>query len=187
MLNLQQAQQALQARTAITAEQVEALLGLKSVTFAGITYVTDVATAAAHKAKSIKKVTKANVQLFSNIKAATQVFANAVKRSAGVADFQQQDNYYQHLACYSLVEHKTNGKLYLYAIFNSADSLYFIDNKLASKPQVAQYLTPSAASKLLNPSDVVYNKANDVEHDVQVRTIALANIVSITANKHVLG
>ena len=196
MLNLLTAQQALQATNTITAQQVQQLLANKSVTFANIVYVTNVATAAAHKNVTIKKVTSANVQLFSNIKAATQVFTNAVKRSAAsiatnsaanIANFTQQSNYYTHTNCYSLVQHNKTAQLYLYAIFNSANSLYFINNKLATKQQVAQYLTASAAQQLLNASATVTNKTNNIQHNVQVRTIQLNNIVSITANKQTLA
>lgn len=196
MLNLLTAQQALNASTSITAQQVQAILANKSVTFANIVYVTNVATASAHKNVVIKKVTSANVQLFSNIKAATQVFANAVKRSAAsiasnstdaVANFTQQSNYYTHTNCYSLVQHNTTAQLYLYAIYNSANSLYFINNTLATKQQVAQYLTASASAKLLSNNNTVHNVANNVTHNVQVRTIALNNIVSITANKQTLA
>ena len=189
------AQQAINTTNTITAQQVQNLLANKSVTFANIVYVTNVATAAAHKNVTIKKVTQANVQLFSNIKAATQVFANAVKRSAAniaanntanVANFTQQSNYYTHTNCYSLVQHNTTAQLYLYAIFNSATSTYYINNVVATKQQVAQYLTASAAAKLLSNSSVVHNVANNVIHNVQVRTIALNNIVSITANKQTI-
>ena len=187
MLNTTTAQQALNATSSITAQQVQDILANASVTFANIVYVTNVATAAAHKAISIKKVTSANVQLFSNIKSATQVYANAVKRNADVANFVQASNYYTHTNCYSLVQHNTNSNLYLYAIYNNADSLYYINNVLATKQQVAQYLTASAAQQLLTPSNTVHNVTNNVTHSVIVRTIALNNIVSITANKQTVS
>ena len=64
--------------------------------------------------------------------------------------------------------------------------MYFINNVLATKQQVAQYLTASASAKLLDNNNTVHNVANNVTHTVKVRTIALSNIVSITANKQTL-
>ncbi len=156
--------------------------------FAQITYTTDVKTAAKFKSFTVKKHTVANVQLFANIKQATQVFANAVKRSAkkltgSATPFVAQQNWFEHTGVYSIVKHIRTNELYLYAIFNSAESDYTIDGSSASKQQVAALLTPAAADKLLNPSATVYNKTNDVHHTVQVRTIALKNIEKVVSNK----
>lgn len=167
-----------------TAQQIQSLLAQRSVTFAQLDYTTQVKTAAAHKAVTIKKHTSANVQLFANIKAATNVYANAVKRSAGVEDFTTSATYYAHNPnCYSLVTHNTSGKEYLYCIYNNATSTYTIDGQAATKQQVAEYLTPSAAKQLLEPSATVHNVTNNVTHDVVVRTIALENINSVRAAK----
>ena len=199
MLNAQTAQQALQAHAnnnTIAAQTIQVLLANKSTTFANVVYVTKVATAAKHKHVSIKKVVSANVQLFSNINAFTSVYANAVKRTANsiaqndaanVEQFVAQSNYFEHTACYSIVAHKQTNALYLYAIYNNASSLYYIDNVLATKQQVAEYLTASAASALLANNPVVLNVTNNVLHTVKVRTIALANLVSITANKQTVS
>jgi len=199
MLNTTQAQTILAQHAnanTISAAQVAALLANVSVTFASIAYVTQVATAAANKHLNVQKVTVANVQLFANINAATSVFANAVKRSAAkiasnnVANVQQftaQQNYFTHTACYSIVQHKQNSNLYLYAIYNNASSVYFIDNVVATVQQVAALLTASASAKLLQASNTTHNVAHDIEHNVNVRTIALANIVSIVANKQQLA
>ena len=195
MLNLATAQAALTAHatnSTISAAQITALLANKSTTFAQIVYCTNVATAAKYKAVKITKVVSANVQLFANINAATSVFANAVKRSAAqiasnnasaVANFTAQQNYFTHTNCYSIVQHNSNSNLYLYAIYNNANSMYFINGEQATKQQVAQYLTASAAQQLLAATNVVHNATHDITHTVQVRTIALQNIVSITANK----
>jgi len=198
MLNNTQAQAILaQHATAqsISAAQVQALLANVSVTFAQIAYVTQVQTSAANKHLNVQKVTCANVQLFANINAFTSVYANAVKRSAAqhssndesaVAAFTAQSNYFAHTACYSIVQHKQTQAQYLYAIYNNAQSVYFINNAVASKQQVAALLTASASAKLLQPSNTVTNVTHNIQHNVNVRTIALANIVSITANKQVL-
>jgi hypothetical protein len=199
MLNAHTAQQALVAHAnanTINASTVQELLANVSTTFANIVYVTKVATAAKHKAVNIVKVVSANVQLFSNINAFTSVYANAVKRTASnidqnnasdVAQFTAQSNYFTHTACYSLVAHKQTQALYLYAIYNNASSLYYINNVLATKQQVAEYLTASAASALLANNAVVLNATHNVLHTVKVRTIALANLVSITANKQTVS
>ena len=193
LLVTQQTQQQVQQQQ--VQQQIQALLANVSTTFAQIMYTTNVATAAKHKHVNITKVTTANVQLFSNINAFTSVYANAVKRSANniqqahnanVTAFAVQDNYFTHTNCYSIVKHKTNNNLYLYAIFNNAKSIYFINNVQSTKQQVAQYLTASAQQQLLNTNNVVHNVANNVLHTVQVRTIALQNINSITACKQTL-
>ena len=201
MLNNTTAQLAVQLHAnnnVVTAQQVQNLLANVSTTFASIMYVTKVATAAKFKHINIVKVTQANVQLFSNINTYTSVYANAVKRSASnatnmqqndansVANFTAQSNYFTHTACYSVVQHKTNNAQYLYAIYNNASSVYFINNVVATKQQVAQYLTASASAQLLQKDNTVTNVTHNVQHNVIVRTIALSNIVSITANKQTL-
>ena len=166
------------------AQQIANLLANRSVTFAQLEYTTQVKTAAAHKHVSIVKHTSANVQLFANINAATNVYANAVKRSAGVDDFTVSSAYYTHDAnCYSIVTHKTNNKQYLFCIYNNASSTYTINNVAATKQQVATYLTASAAKQLLEAPTATYNKTNNITHNVVMRTISLDNINSITAAK----
>lgn len=177
----------------VTPQEVATLLGNVATTFAGIDYVSPVALAAKFKSMNISKVTRANVQLFSTLNAATNVFTNAVKKTASniadnnqaaVDNFTAQSNYYEHTSCYSVVEHKTKpGNFYLYCIFNNAHSMYILDGKELSVAEVAAYMTPSAAKKLLEPSDTVVNKTHGIEHSVIVRTIALPNIVSIRARK----
>jgi hypothetical protein len=171
------------------AANIKSLLNGKSVTMAQIQYTTNVKTAAAHKNIVIQKNTNANVQLFSNIKYAN-VYMNAVKKSANrigdndkeaVESFEQTDTYYEHEDCYSIVKHRKTGKEYLYCIYNNATSEYLIDGKEVTKKDVAQYLTPSEAKKLLEDNSFVYNKANDVVHSVIVRTIGLENIKKISA------
>lgn len=194
MLNTAQAQTALQLHAnnnSITQAQIVQLLANKSVQFANIVYCTQVATASAHKHVNIVKVVSANVQLFANV-TALNLYAQQVQRSANKLNnttntqFVAQSNYFTHTACYSVVQHKQTQALYLYAIYNNAQSMYFINNVQATKQQVAQYLTASASAKLLQESNTVHNVANNVTHTVKVRTIALSNIVSITANKQTL-
>lgn len=170
------------------ANTIVQLLANKSVTFAQLQYTTQVKTAAKWRGVSITKRTNANVQLFANV--AADVYANAVKRraakiagndAANVEGFASSGNYFTHTDCYSIVEHKTTGKQYLYCIYNRASSEYYIDGVAASKQEVAAYLTAGAAAQLLEGSKQVHNVTHDVTHDVTVRTIALENIASITA------
>jgi hypothetical protein len=198
-LTLAQAQSAIALHannTVVTAQQIQNMLQNVSVTFAQITYVTQVALAAQHKAQNIQKVTTANVILCSNIKAHTSVYANKVKRSAAaissnnaqaVAAFIAQQNYFTHTATHCIVQHTQHAnKMYLYAIYNNAQSVYMHNNAVVSKQHVAAYCTKSAAATLLQQSNVVVNKTHNIAHNVQVRTIALSNIVSIRARKQLL-
>lgn len=165
----------------ITSNQVRQLLNtVKGTTFASIDTDTEVKPAAANKGHSIRKLTTANVQLFAGIKD-YEIFAKAVKRSAGVDEFAQSDNWFEHTDCWSVVRHPTKGSEYLYAVYNGAKSTFTIDGVDATREQVAALLTPSAAAKLMDDSGVVYNKRNDVEHDVIPRVIALENVKSIRA------
>lgn len=196
MLTLQNAQHALNVHASanvnavtLNAQAISNVLASKASTFASIVYVTQVATSAKHKHVNIQKVTKANVQLFNT----NFAYAQAVQKSASaisanntsnVQAFTAQANYFTHTNCYSIVKHNTSNALYLYTSFNNAKSIYFINNVQATKQQVAQYLTASASAKLLqNDNNVVHNATHNVLHTVNVRTIALANIVSIVANK----
>lgn len=175
-----------------TSQVIAALLSGKSSTFAQIEYITEIKPAAAHKSVKIQKLTTANVQLFSDIKAATDVFLNALKRTAqkisgnnieNLKTFEKSSTYYEHTDCYSVVKHKESEKLYLWAIFNNAISHFLIDGKPATREQVAEFLTPSAKKALLNKDKIVLNAKNDIMHTVQVRTIAMENVKAINAVK----
>jgi len=162
------------------------LANVKGTTFAQIVTDTEVKTSSANRHRTIRKLTTANVQLFNTIRD-FEIYAKAVRRSADVNEFVQSENYFQHTDTWSIVEHKTNGKLYLYCVYNNAKSTFTIDGVSASREAVAELLTPSAAKSLLDTSGKVYNKTNDVEHDVIVRTIALDNVVSITTGKQTVS
>lgn len=194
MITFAQAIQILQMQNAghrLTPYDVQNLLsGVRGVTFAGISYATQVKTAAVHRDKIIHKVTQANVQIANNLLSFTSVYANAVRKSAqtfaanlqsNIDEFVPQNNYFEHTPCYSVVRHRQQNKYYLYAIFNSASSRYINNGVELSKQEVAEYMTPSAADKLLNGTRVVENVTHDILHTVQVRTIQLEKIVSIRA------
>lgn len=199
MYTLSQAQQAIQQHAnnnTITEARVVQQLGNASITFAQIEYVTKVLTAAAHKAEVIQKVTKANVILCSNIKAHTSVYANKVKKTAkGIASndqaaveaFTPSSNYFEHTHCHSIVQHKEHAdKLYLYAIYNKANSVYMHNGNIVTEQQVAEFLTPSAKKAMLDKDGTVHNVTHNITHSVAVRTIALSNIVSIRARKQLV-
>ena len=181
----------------LTVAQLQQLLQNVSVTFAQITYVTTVQLAAAHKAQNIQKVTTANVLLASNLQAHTQLYARAVRKNAAryvqnnataVAAFTAQQSYFVHTATHCIVQHAQHAhKLYLFAIYNSAQSVYMHNNVVVSKQHVAQYCTASAAKQMLQIDNTVHNKTHNIVHSVQVRTIALSNIVSIRARKQLLS
>ena len=203
MLDTQTAKAALtdKANTnVITAQQVEAILqNVKGTTLASILQVTDVGNiAAANKGNIVHKVTKASIQLFNNVADYNNVYAAAVKRTAAaiadndaqaVAGYTVADTAsFTHTNTFSLVQNKKDpSKFYLFAIYSTADSLYFINSTLATKEQVAALMQPAAAKKLLEDTSVVHNKTHDIMHTVQVRTIALDSIVQLKAMKQVLA
>jgi hypothetical protein len=170
----------------ITATDVLALLAsTRGTTFAAVESLTPVATAAANKHLLVLKRTVANVQLFNNT-LDFDVYRRQVVRSSGKEDYVVSDNWFEHTSCFSLVKHRTKPDLYLYAIYNSASSEYTIDGVPATKAEVLGLLTKSAAAKLEDTSGVVYNKTNDVEHNIIPRTIKLENVVQIRTNGQTL-
>ena len=188
--------EAQQTGTQITAEQVKTMLqNVKGTTFASMITVTKVATSAAHKAQNIYKVTAAQVQLFNNLSEFTNVYENAVKRSAAkdasndqsnIENFQTQENYFEHTDCFSIVQHKQDpSKKYLYAIYNGAESCYVHNDALLTKEQVAAFCTPAEAKKLLSPEPTT-NVLNNVTHNVNVRVLKLESIIELKAMKQVL-
>ena len=172
------------------AQQIATLIANKSVTFAQIAIATIVPVSAKNKHVHIVKHTTANVQLFANI--ACNPYVNAVQKTAAqnsannacdVANFVVSDTWFEHTDCYSIVKHKSKAQFYLYAAFNNSKSIYMLNNTQITKEQAASYCTASVAANMLNKSNAVYNKTNNVTHNAIVRTIALENIVSINACK----
>lgn len=164
-------------------------------TFASLVYGKNIAPAAKWKDTTvIEEEIALNVQLFSNINAATSVYANAVKKSASKLggqpiNFEPKSTYYKHdTSCYSIVEHKDSGKKYLYCIVNKIISRKFKINGVdADEKTVSKFLTPSASKKLLDPTSTVFNLEKNFEHNVHVRVITLSNLKSITAMKETLS
>ena len=171
----------------ITETAVRELLGNRSSTFAGIDMITIQKPSAKFKNVLIEKHTKANVTIWSDLNDETNPYTNAVIKTANriegqeVTEFKPQDNWFYHTDCYSIVHHKTTEKPYLYAHFNSAQSEFTIDGEPATREDVAQYLTPSEAKKLLEPNEVTHVKHSDVMHTVIPRAISLESIQAIRA------
>ena len=172
-------------------ETVKALLNNGS-NIATIKYETDVKTSAKFKDVTIKKTTRASVMLFKTLNEYTDVYSNAVKKTASkiaendsskIETFEKSDNYFSHdRDCHSIVYHKQTDKPYLFAIFNRTfGTIYTIDSVEVDKSVVIQYLTPSEQKKMLN-TGITYNATNDILHGVIVRTISLENILAINAN-----
>lgn len=185
-----------QSNAQFTAQQIRDLLQRASVTFANVTFVTQQQNAAAHKNVVINKVTNANVILCSNIAAHTNVYANKVRKSAAqfasnnasaVAAFTAASTAsFTHTNCYSIVQNnKVASKLYLYAIFNNAQSILLHNNVQVSKQFAQQFLTASALAAQC--ASVTHNKTHNIVHNVAVRTIALSNIVQIKARKQIIA
>ena len=162
------------------------------VNFANIEYCVSVDTSASNRAVKIRKAVRCNAQLFASIKDydlyRKQVLRSANKLSESeITDFVVSETYFEHTDCFSIVQHKKDSaKQYLYAIYNRAESIVFVDDVESTREHAASFMTASSAEKFLNESKLVYNKTNDVTHDVTLRTITLSNIVSMTVNKQVL-
>jgi len=160
--------------------------------FASAEYCIKLDTSAANRAVQIRKAVRCNVQLFASIKDydlyRKQVLRSANKLSESeITDFVVSETYYEHTDCFSIVQHKKDSaKQYLYAIYNHAESIVFVDDVESTKEYAASFMTASAAAKFLSESKLVYNKTNDVTHDVTLRTVTLSNLVSLTVNKQVL-
>lgn len=195
--NAQQAQAALaaqQSNAQFGVQQIRDLLQNASVTFANVTFVTQQQNAAAHKNVIINKCTNANIILCSNIAAHTNVYANKVRKSAlqyannsreDIDNFDTSTASFTHTDCYSVVQNKKVAtKFYLYAIFNTAQTVLLHNNTVVTAQYAQQFVTPSALAA--QRARVTHNKTNNVTHDVVVRTIAISNLVSIRARKQIL-
>ena len=197
MLTLQYAQAAIAAQknNKINAARITALLSKynNTATIANITQVTQVQTSAANRDVVIHKVTRASVLLFANAlnyvacvqRSASKIASNDI---AAIAAFTASAASFTHNAnCYSIVQNKNSAQQYLYAHYNSAQSVYVLNNTIISVAEAASYCTASTAKTMLQTSNVVHNVSNNVAHTLQVRTPKLENIVRLAALKQVLN
>lgn len=147
-----------------------------------IVSVTPVKLSAKHKDVSIMKASKslANLPLSSDFYR-QKVIESAKALGQEVDDFTVGTSYYEHTDCYPICKSKSNDTLYLYGIYKeSSKPVYIKDGEELTKEQVAEYLTPAEAKKLLGEKvQVTENKTNKVSHDVKPRTTKLENIKSI--------
>jgi len=178
----------------VTAQRIIALLQKynNTATIANVTQVTQVQTSAANKHVTIYKVTRASVLLFAN----ALNYVACIQRSAAlqknndaqsIAAFVASAASFTHNAqCYSLVQNNNSAQQYLYAHYNSAQSVYVLNNALITAQQAASYCTASTAATMLKASSVTHNVTNNVTHSIVVRTVKLQNIVRLAALKQVL-
>ena len=196
MLTLSYAQAAIAAQrnNKVTAQRITALLQQynNTATIANVTQVTLVQTSAANKNVVIHKVTRASVLLFANaLNYVAAVQRSAAKiaenNAAAIAAFTASAASFTHNAnCYSIVQNNNSAQQYLYAHYNSAQSVYVLNNTIISAAQAASYCTASVAKAMLQTSNVVQNVSNNIAHTLQVRTVKLQNIVRLAALKQVL-
>ena len=165
----------------------EEITKVKGGQFRNVIFISEVKTAAKFKELKVTKKVSANVQIYGTIEDYKTLYLNGVLKSANkilengkVEEFTISDTYYNHSPkCFSIVEHKTNGKKYLYARFFSSNSIFYVNDIETEKADILQYLTPSDVKKLTTDNSVVYNKTNDILHQNIIRTIKLQNIIKI--------
>lgn len=194
-LNYALAAIAAQKQNKVTAARIVALLQQykNTATIANVTQVTQVNVSAANKHVVIHKVTRASVLLFANAlnyvacvqrSAAQQAnndLANIANFTASAASFTHDAN------CYSLVTNNNSAQQYLYLHYNSAQSVYVLNNSIITAQQAASYCSASVAKTMLNSSSTTHNVSNNVTHSITVRTVKLQNIVRLAALKQVLN
>lgn len=188
-----------------TSESIGAILGGSSVTFASLLYVTYHDLSALNKSRGFKvaKVTRASVQLFSNI-VDRELYSKQILRAAGRFDDAQDLPeswvkspawFYHSNECYSVVKHNKTHEQYLYAVYNEhgTASQCYIYNPLSGTPtHVAWYqpamredcaslMTPSSAASFLKSDRVVHNATNGVDHNLTLRTLKMSGLVNLKA------
>jgi len=179
----------------LAAAHIKTMLGNTGHSFASLVQCTKVGTAAAHKSMTILKMSYSNISIASKLNEFTSLYENAIKRSASkiegndeqaIEAFQSQGSWFEHTDVYSVVQHKTTEALYLFAIYHkSHDSAYYNadTHAMMTKEEVAQFLTPAEAKKLLADGTVQQSVSTGLSHTVYVRAIGLQNVISLNAAK----
>ena len=153
--------------------------------FATLTYMVNVSgVAARNKHKQIKKLVTARVQVFTTKTAYITAVKNSMEKvDSGQAgkEFKASKPNFRHDDEHFFIVHNDNTKnSMLFCRFIKVFEVnYFIDGKSATKEQIAENLTPSAADKLMAPNKPTYNVKNDVYHKVAMRTPSIDNIQQI--------
>ncbi len=175
----------------ITAKQIETLLkNHKGTTLVGITTYTKVSTAAKYKDTEIMKRSTYQGVIAANVRDYEALYRNKVEKTSNTKDFEVSAGWHEHTAIHALcINPKNPDQFYLYILCNDhpAVSEYYIDGQIATKQQVAAYLTPSAKDKLLNPPAMNHNVTNDVYHEANVRIVKLENIERLAVMGFVLA
>ena len=179
----------------LAAAHIKTMLGNTGHSFASLVQCTKVGTAAAHKALTILKMSYSNISIASKLNEFTNLYENAMKRSAAkiegndaqaIEAFQSQGSWFEHTDVYSVIKHKTNDALYLFAIYHkSHDSAYYNadTNAIMTKEEVAVFLTPAEAKKVLAEDTVNHSVSTGLSHTVYVRTLGLQNVIDLKAAK----
>lgn len=165
----------------------EILAATNGSTIVRLQYTTQVKPAAKHKAVEITKTTVASALLFGKVSAYANAYKRRVKKTAQLIEGNNQeaiDNFEVaqnwHTAsdlAYSIRLHAGKGTKYLYPMFcGHSKTIFTINGKTATRLEVADYLTPSAARELLDTSGIVENKKNGIKHSAIVRTIGMENV-----------
>lgn len=154
--------------------------------FKHVEFTSEVKTSAKFKHVKISKQVTANIQIYSNLSELTTVYKNAVIKTGKaitendmekLRNFEVSATWFHHLPeCFSIVKNNSSEELYLYARFLSSTSEYFVDDIAVEKAEILQYLTPSECKKITEDNSIIYNKTNDILHQVIIRTIKLSNI-----------
>jgi len=194
-LNYALAAIAAQANNKINAQRITNLLQKynNTATIANVTQVTLVQCSAANKNVVIHKVTRASVLLFANALNYLQCVQRSAAKfaqndAAAIAAFTVSAAKYTHSAnCYSVCTSNTSAQQYLYLHYNSAQSVYVLNNAIITLQQAASYCTASVAKTMLQTSNTTHNVSNNVTHNIVVRTPKLQNIVRLAALKQVLN
>lgn len=184
------------AISATTANSIKAMLAPMITSFAQVVQVTKLPLAAAHKDRTVLKVSNSNVL----ISGSAETYSNAVKNSANkiatndaedVKNFQAvAPKFVRHPYCAAVANStKTDELQFVYLMFKHLENkttANYIDADtltLMSLSDVANLLTPSAAKELLNPSKSSVNVRTGIEHSVTTRAVNMFNILSVTLNK----
>jgi hypothetical protein len=156
-------------------------------TICRLQYTTTIKPAAKHKAVNIQKTTIASALLFGKVSAYANAYKRRVQKTAleiegnnqeAIDNFEVSQNWHvPSERAYSIRLHTGKGTKYLYPMFcGHSKTVFTIDGNPATREQVAEFLTPSAAKDLMNTSGIVTNKKNGIKHRAIVRTIGIENI-----------
>ena len=156
--------------------------------------VTDVALAASHKKAGIvvKKVVQLTSIVANNLAESTNLYKNKVLRtlSNDAGEFVFSGSAYTRVAgdAYSVVSlARDTSKKYIEAFPQSTQGVHYVkivdgEKTIITKEELAGLLTKSAAEKLLENSNQVYNAKNDTYHAAIYRAYKAESLHSLKIN-----